>query len=196
MGTTQFGKAVASAGDLNGDGFADVGAPYVSNGESGEGRAYVFLPDADRDGHPSVLVGGDDCDDTDMSIRPGAPDAMCNGVDNDCDGTPDDDYAAQPTTCGVGACAATGVTSCVAGTIGDLCTPATPAANDVSCDGVDDDCDGAADEDGACDLVDAPSGCGCSGTEAPAPSVLVVVALMWIGRKRRHPRASMRALVD
>jgi hypothetical protein len=40
----QFGWSVASAGDVNGDGFADVivGAPNYNNGTGEVGRAYVF----------------------------------------------------------------------------------------------------------------------------------------------------------
>lgn len=40
-----FGYSVASAGDVNGDGYGDVviGAPLYDNGQSNEGRAYVFL---------------------------------------------------------------------------------------------------------------------------------------------------------
>jgi len=40
-----YGASVASAGDVNGDGFSDViaGAYKYSDGESGEGRIYVYL---------------------------------------------------------------------------------------------------------------------------------------------------------
>jgi hypothetical protein len=40
-----FGLSVASAGDVNGDGYSDViiGAPLYSNGENFEGAAFVFL---------------------------------------------------------------------------------------------------------------------------------------------------------
>lgn len=40
-----IGTSVAEAGDVNGDGYADiiVGAPNFSNGETGEGRAWVIL---------------------------------------------------------------------------------------------------------------------------------------------------------
>lgn len=39
-----FGGAVATAGDVNGDGFADVvvGSPFFDNGQDGEGRAFVY----------------------------------------------------------------------------------------------------------------------------------------------------------
>ncbi len=74
-------------------------------------------------------------------------DATCDGVDEDCDGTADDDYVSQVTNCGVGACAASGATSCVDGGVQDSCTPGTPAPDDATCDGVDDDCNGTNDED-------------------------------------------------
>lgn len=45
---SQFGTTVAGAGDVNGDGFADVlvSAEQYDNGESNEGRAYLFLGSA------------------------------------------------------------------------------------------------------------------------------------------------------
>jgi RHS repeat-associated protein len=84
------------------------------------------------------------------SCSPGTPapsDTTCDGVDDDCDGANDDDYAPLTTSCGVGACAALGATSCVAGQVLDSCQAGAPAAHDATCDGVDDDCDGVADED-------------------------------------------------
>jgi hypothetical protein len=40
-----YGAAVATAGDVNGDGFSDiiVGAPFFDNGQENEGRAWLYL---------------------------------------------------------------------------------------------------------------------------------------------------------
>ena len=69
-------------------------------------------------------------------------DATCDGADEDCDGEIDEDYLGEQ--CGVGACAAAG--ACVDGE--SMCTPNEAIANDdVTCDGIDDDCDEEVDED-------------------------------------------------
>ncbi len=43
--------------------------------------------DADGDGYLSMAAGGDDCDDADPTVHPGAVEVCDNGKDDDCDGT-------------------------------------------------------------------------------------------------------------
>ncbi len=96
----------------------------------------------------------DDC-------APGAPDVeACNGADDDCDGATDEDIAAEPTTCGTGACAATGERTCDGGVFVDDCAPGLADAE--TCDDVDNDCDGATDED----IAPQPTTCGAGACAA------------------------------
>ncbi len=119
--------------------------------------------DADGDGYNDVNCGGDDCDDADAAVNPGA-DEYCNGIDDDCDGTVDEDDAVDVLTWywdgdgdGYGDAAYTEV----------ACDPPTnyvdnaddcddwdanihPGADEY-CNGVDDNCDGEVDEAGAVD---------------------------------------------
>ncbi|MBN2800932.1 MAG: hypothetical protein JXX28_17475, partial [Deltaproteobacteria bacterium] len=54
------------------------------------GCASNALYDADEDGYTSALYGGEDCDDLDPDIHPGAAEG-CDEVDRDCDGSPGGD---------------------------------------------------------------------------------------------------------
>ncbi len=98
-------------------------------------------------------------------------DATCDGIDDDCDGSIDEDYVPTPTTCGVGACAGnTGQLACVGGVVTDTCDPFGGAApNDATCDGIDDDCDGFVDEEYA--PVAAPCPAGSCAATAPTSCV-------------------------
>ena len=46
-------------------------------------RGYTILSDWDGDGY-GVVFGGNDCDDTNPKVHPGAPDIVGDGVDSDC----------------------------------------------------------------------------------------------------------------
>ena len=69
---------------------------------------------------------------------------VCNGLDDDCDGTPDDGNPGGGAPCGteVGVCTG-GTVTCVLGTL--VCTGGTGPGTEA-CNGLDDDCDGTADE--------------------------------------------------
>ena len=135
------GSPAINAGD-------DVGAPPTDQrglprvGLTDIGAVEFQDADADGDGFDDVAAGGADCDDTDPTIFPGAPEVADDGIDQDCDGS---DLTADADGDGFDSIAAGG-TDC-----DDTDPTIFPGAPEVADDGIDQDCDGSdltADADG------------------------------------------------
>ena len=123
----------------------------------------VIAPDADGDGAGDIDQGGDDCDDDDPDVFPGATE-ICNEIDDDCDGWVDEeDPDLDDPTAGVfypdldadtwgdanGAllwCSDRPDLLESGGDCDDARADVNPDAVEV-CDGVDNDCDALVDED-------------------------------------------------
>jgi hypothetical protein len=117
-----------------------------------ESGACVACTDGDGDHIKSIACGGGDCDDANANVRPGVPEQCANGVDDNCDGKTDSEDAACACTAGTTqSCTGEGVCPgsrrvCESGVFSECRPPAE------TCDGADNDCDGATDEvpGGAC----------------------------------------------
>lgn len=102
------------------------------------------LADVDGDGHAGRSAGGNDCDDDEATIHPGAEEVPLDGIDQDCDGVDlidgdDDGFEAS----------SHGGTDC-----DDADASINPDAIDWFGDGEDSDCDGA--DGGLHEAADAP----------------------------------------
>ncbi len=94
------------------------------------------------------ITPGNDCNDSTPSINPGVNDETCNGIDENCNGTPDDEYVITLSSCGTGVCESTGQLQCQNGTEVDTCIPDSPTeSTESTCDNLDNDCDGFVDEE-------------------------------------------------
>lgn len=99
--------------------------------------------DRDADGYDLVEAGGDDCNDLDDSIYPGAHDEYYDGIDADCAGDNDFDQDKD----GFEAEYYNPDTSSYGGDCNDVVDWIYPGAEDDWYDGVDSDCNGANDWD-------------------------------------------------
>ncbi len=85
----------------------------------------------------------------------------CNGVDDDCDGSVDENFSnkGQACTAGVGACLRTGVFVCNSQQTATVCNATAGTAGTEVCNSIDDDCDGSIDEGGVCNSCTADVPC-------------------------------------
>ncbi len=166
-GAVYPGTEVCGGGDEDCDGTTD---------ESGASDAPLFYLDSDRDGFGdparptrvcATRVGGlaephvsnaDDCNDSDDTFRPTAVES-CDGFDENCNGVVDDvpggcectngaTRPCGPSEAGIGACQ-NGTQTCTAGAWGACVGAVTPSTEVCDPSGVDEDCDGMANEAGA-----------------------------------------------
>ena len=149
-----------------------------STDEASAADAATWYRDADGDGYgdagdsgaactspASYVADATDCDDSSAAVSPAASE-LCNGVDDDCDGTVDEDSATDAATWyldsdgdGYGdvgsttaACSLPSGYSAAATDCDDGDGTTHPGADEY-CDGHDDDCDGAVDEPSAVDAA-------------------------------------------
>jgi hypothetical protein len=121
----------------------DAASPAPDQGPDG-GAGCV---DQDDDGFGDGCAAGPDCDDDNPQRSPGLNE-RCSGVDEDCDGAVDEDWPSLDSICtaGAGACARPGQVVCAEDALGVLCDAQLPMPSAETCNGIDDDCDGVADE--------------------------------------------------
>jgi plastocyanin len=138
--------------DADGDGFGDPTNP-------------VECPDASCACQPGLVSNNLDCDDTDANVNPGASE-FCNGVDDDCNGSTDDnavdciDWYPDNDGDGYGEGGGSPVCACSAPSghvdngldCNDGDAGINPDAEEIPDDGIDQNCDGSDKED-CCDTA-------------------------------------------
>ncbi|MDP2316620.1 MAG: MopE-related protein [Pseudomonadota bacterium] len=148
--------AAEASGTLEFDLGGVTTVPLVTLRGNACGTGTPTLYDADSDGY-TACAG--DCDDADASAHPGGTE-VCDGRDQDCDGTLDEGTSCSDDD-------GDGVTE-DAGDCNDGAAAVSPSAAEILGNGIDDDCDGVidagthdddadgyAEEGGDCDLADA-----------------------------------------
>jgi len=151
-------KTGGSAAGNGGSGATGIGG--------GGGTGGINTCDQDGDGYLNASCGGNDCNDKNPNVYPGAPEICGNHQDDNCDNNVDDgckctpgdrqrcypskDNAGNdvdPLTAGVGACAQGEQVCNPDGTSWGDCTGAVvPSPEGTNCDGIDQNCNNVVDD--------------------------------------------------
>jgi hypothetical protein len=140
-GTVDEGVGFTWYADTDGDGYGDASSSSTE----------CFMP-------PGFSANGDDCDDSDPATNPGAYE-VCDTLDNNCDGSVDENTALDVDTwyvdsdgdgygdssSTVSACDMPSGHSAMGGDCDDSDASSWPGADEI-CDSADNDCDGSIDE--------------------------------------------------
>ena len=191
--------------DSGADASVDAGPPcYADNDKDGVGAgAPVSCEGYGTDAGPSLSMTATDCDDNNKR-SPSLTDICGDNIDNDCDGTPDDEannacggpcttqLAHQPgEKCDnglKGACLKDGTWQCQGKTATVCNAPSAAAGSEVCGDGVDNDCDGSKDE---ADAIDARTWYeDCDGDGYSALSEALIAAKVGVKTACAKPAAS------
>lgn len=119
--------------------------------------------DGDGDGYNDAACGGNDCNDSNSAVNPGAAENCSDNIDNDCDGFTDEADSDCTINCdidgdGYDGSQCQGWTDC-----NDLDPAVNPGASEDCNNGIDDDCDGLIDgADPGCASSCSPLGTICS----------------------------------
>lgn len=109
---------------------------------------YFECTDSDNDGYAveGEACGVADCDDNDPAINPGAAE-ICDGLDNDCDGQIDNNLTTPLNDLQAGVClGSVKICNGAGGWMNNYAGIANFEASEITCDTLDNDCDGETDE--------------------------------------------------
>jgi hypothetical protein len=117
---------------------------------NGSCESTTLCDDDDEDGYGTNCTAGEDCNDVNASVNPGA-DEICNGLDDDCNDFVDDSPVDDGASCG-----SNGNLPCMLGTIecvnSELVCVGNVEPTAEICNGEDDDCNGDTDDNATCDI--------------------------------------------